>query len=111
KVPETPMARLWDTDRWSFWQNQLRYRSSYSPGPGGRSAAPNGTVRQVYVDAALLPRKAEAYGSVATLALMSDVTENTLNPAVQEAIPAWVTAGGHLFIAGGGVRARLNAPF
>ena len=81
------------------------------PGTSGVVAQANGVLSIAYIDRAMLPDNPEAYGSVTVLALMSDTTENNVPAGVQEALPQWVTSGGHLVIAGGGVTARLQSPF
>lgn len=95
----TPAPRPWDVD-------SPQRGNAYQP-----NNAFTGTMSVAYVDRALLPDNPEAYGSVAVLALMSDTTENNLPAGVQEALPQWVATGGHLLLAGGGVAARLQAPF
>jgi hypothetical protein len=103
-TPDTPMPRPWDLA--SGWQPGHGVTRSYGGPP------PKGEVVCAYVtDARLLPANPEAYGSVAALALMANVTENALTADAQKALPAWVATGGHLLIAGGGVVARLQAPF
>lgn len=98
----TPPARPWD------YAGTVSYRQRYY---GGSPGSTNGTLRIAHVGQTTLPDNPEAYGSIGTLALMSDVTENTLPFDAQQAIPLWLVNGGHLLVAGGGVRARLDAPF
>jgi len=108
-IPDLPMPRAWDL---SFQDPRLFGGSGY-PSPrlrGGSSGTP-GNVQLTYADAKRLPENPEAYGGVATLVLLSDVTANSLSRAAQDAITLWVTSGGHLIVAGGGVPSRLNDPF
>jgi hypothetical protein len=98
------------------WGNASSYETQrgYYPGrmpPGGSGATASGKINLAYVDGTLLPENPEAYGSVDMLALMADVTENTLKSTAQEAIPIWVANGGHLLIANSAVRGRLEAAF
>ena len=109
---EAAVARAWDTDSLTR-QNGVMFRSGpplQTPGFPG-NAGTNGNVRLAFVDKALLPDNPEAYGSISTLALMSDITENTLPADAQQAIPLWVSSGGHLLIAGGGAPGRLRGAF
>jgi hypothetical protein len=102
-------ARPWDVQ--GYWQRQGGNNNYYRGPTPALGAAPAGNVRVAYVDAKTLPDNPEAYGSVATLALMADVTENTLAVGAQQALPDWVATGGHLMIAGGGTETRFEAPF
>ncbi|MHB9134711.1 MAG: hypothetical protein ACYDBB_26870 [Armatimonadota bacterium] len=106
------MPRAWDFGGWFIWQQRggggpRHYGRS---GPAGTRGA-TGVMHLAYVPGDMLPDNPEAYGSITMLALMSNITENTLADAAQKAIPLWVANGGHLLIAGGGVAARLQAPF
>lgn len=101
----TPTPRPWD-----FGADQReQIRGQYM----GRGATTRntGVLQIAYADRTQLPDNPEAYGSISTLALMSSVTENTLSAGAQEAIPLWVSTGGHLLIAGGGITSRFQAPF
>ena len=106
-----PVPRPWDISR--DQQNYNRPYNGYRGPMPQTMMAPQGkgNVRLVYTDHTLLPDNPEGYGSVSMLALMSDMTENMLSADAQQAIPAWVSAGGHLLVAGGGVPSRLAAPF
>jgi len=111
KVPQEPYPRPWN-----LAQLQARQQGyGYSGGPVSISSSPtpgaNGTVQLCHLSAKRLPDNAEAYGSTDLLLLCSDVTENALSADAQQAIAAWVATGGHLLVAGGGVPARLDAPF
>ena len=121
-IAESPVPQSWDVFSYPQWREMKANRTSRrsarshharagSP-PGGPSPAPGvmGTVRVTYLDSTLLPDNPEAYGSISMLALMADVSEETLKTA-QDAITCWVATGGHLLVAGGGVTARLQAPF
>lgn len=100
---EQVMPRPWDFTG----IQQYQMRASYG---GGGSGGTTGQVQVVYVSSDLLPPNPEAYASASVVALMSDVTENTLKLG-REGLPQWVHNGGHLLVAGGGVSSRLDAPF
>ncbi len=122
-VPEYVIPRPWEFS--ATWRVQQYLNnpnagippSSYPRGYRGGAIAPsgsalNGNIRLVNLDADHLPDNPEGYGSLSMLAMMSDITENTLKKQdVQDAINLWVHNGGHLLMAGGGVSARLQAPF
>ncbi|MHB9023668.1 MAG: hypothetical protein ACYC7E_05755 [Armatimonadota bacterium] len=129
---EYPVPRPWNLAEFPLWE-QMRGRGPgvimrsvppppVGPGmpPGGPGMAPprgtappspTGSLKLAYMSSDLLPENPEAYGSVAMLALMSSVTENSISADAQRAIAVWTTAGGHLLVAQGGVPARLQAPF
>lgn len=106
KVTQESYPRPWNLNALQTWQHG--YGSPM--GIGGTGGA-NGAVRLVHVPAKRLPDNPEAYGSADLLLLCSDVTENSLSADAQKAIAMWVATGGHLIVAGGGVAARLDAPF
>jgi len=89
----------------------IRQQSLGFNGNPGNPNNSNGFLQVAYIDKAKLPDNPEAYGSISTLTLMSDITENTLPAGAQEAIPLWVASGGHLVVAGGGITSRFQAPF
>jgi len=102
--------RPWDMSGYS--RDQYRYGYGYGGAPYGGGGKVPGNMNVVNIPPALLPDNPEAYGSLAALMLMSDVTENTLSKgSVRDAISMWVVNGGHLVVAGGGVPSRLEAPF
>jgi hypothetical protein len=105
-VPDTPVARPWD---FTGATNQQRYGKYYGGMPSG--SAPAGILKVVLLDPAGLPDNPECFGSVSTLFLMSDITANSLSRDVQEALSLWSCNGGHLVVAGGGVKSRFNDPF
>ena len=122
---EVPTPRSWDIGAYQHFleakqsaENRKHALSSgatmYSPRPGmsstTTSSAPTGTMRVTYLAPELLPENPEAYGSITEIALMADVTENTLG-AAGPAIKEWVGKGGHLLCASGGVPSRLLSPF
>ena len=90
---------------WNFNQATNIRRGSYP------SSSTTGLLQVAYTASETLPVNAECYGSVTTLALMSDITENRLDKNVQQAITVWVAGGGTLLLSGGGINARFNDPF
>ena len=107
KMPQELFPRPWDLSRIANRQQQYGvYRV-----PGGPGANATANLRLAYVTPGKLPDNPEAYGSVGMLLLSSDVTENSLSAEAQQAIAVWAANGGHLLVAGGGVAARLDAPF
>ena len=109
KVSQEPYPRPWNLPALQARHSGHGY-GGQPMGIGG-SGGSNGTVRLTHVPAKRLPDNPEAYGSADLLLLCSDVTENSLSADAQKAIALWVATGGHLLVAGGGVPARLDAPF
>ncbi|MHB9108258.1 MAG: hypothetical protein ACYDCO_14475 [Armatimonadota bacterium] len=110
KVPAEPYPRPWNLSALEARQQGYAYGGQPMNVSGGRGGS-TGNVRLCHVSPKKLPDNPEAYGSTDLLLLSSDVTENALSADAQKAIAVWVAGGGHLLVAGGGVPARLDAPF
>lgn len=112
-LPIVVTPRPWDIGHGQTWLRESRYMRMpvARPGMPGRSPMATGTMYVTTIDKDALPDNPEGYAGASMLALMSDVTENTLGPDARTAITLWVTSGGHLLLAGGGVPGRLDAPF